>query len=138
VDILINGKKLGQIASASASLGRLSWKPSDFILPTFLAPTNTYQIELNGYTVSGQTINNKSKGPFAIINQDVNLEASQAANLAQRGGDGNKDGQVDLTDLSILLSSFGKKDNLDLGVDLNGDGVVNDVDLFLFRNVLLR
>lgn len=138
VSLLINGEKLGQIASGSASLGKLIWKPADFILPTFLTPANTYQVELDGIAKNGQVLVDKSDGPFAIVNQDINIEASQAASLAQRGGDGNKDGKIDLTDLSILLSSFGKKDNLDFGVDLNGDGVVNEVDLFLFKTVLLK
>lgn len=132
INLLVNGEKLGQIASVSASLSKFDWKPSSFILPTFLTPNNTYQIELNGINNSGN-LTVKSAGPFAIVTQDINLEASQSASLASRGGDANKDGAVDLTDLSILLSSFGKKDNLDLGVDLNGDGVVNEVDLWLFK-----
>ncbi len=138
VNLLINGQKLGQIASVSASLGKLNWKPADFILPTFLTPINTYRIELNGIGNNGEQLSAKSEGPFAVVNQEINLAASQSANLASRGGDANKDGKVDLTDLSILLSSFGKKDNLDLGVDLNGDGAVNEVDLWLFKGVILR
>jgi hypothetical protein len=138
VNLLVNGEKLGQIASVSASLNQVSWKPASYLLPNLVLPTNTYQIELEGIDTAGNQYSATSAGPFAIVSGEANLAASQSVSLAARGGDANNDGQVDLTDLSMLLSSYGKKDNLNLGVDLNGDGVVNDVDLFLFKQVLLR
>jgi hypothetical protein len=138
INLILNGQKLGRIASPSASLGQYTWKPSDVLLPALLTPTNTFGVEIETQAQNGQILQDQSKGPFVITLKDASLEASQAANLAQRGGDANNDGVIGLTDLSIILSSYGKTSNVDLGVDLNGDGVVNDVDLYLFKGVLLK
>ena len=139
VFLLQNRQRLGRIASLPAALGQVDFRPSDVLLPTFITPTNTYQVEIEGLGDSGERLVDRSAGPFAIVASDVrSAEASQSANLAQRGGDANRDGVVDLTDLSILLKSYGRPENLDLGVDLNGDGLVNDVDLYLMRNLLFK
>lgn len=53
-------------------------------------------------------------------------------------GDGNKDGKVDLIDLSILLTDFNKTGNFRTGIDLNGDGKINTFDFSLMRNLLIK
>ena len=49
--------------------------------------------------------------------------------LAPVSGDVNGDGSVDLSDLSILLSNYGKSDMQRINGDLNNDGTVNLLDL---------
>ena len=53
-------------------------------------------------------------------------------------GDGNNDGNVNLIDLSILLSDFNKTGNIRNGIDMNGDGVINTFDFGLMRNLLVQ
>lgn len=53
-------------------------------------------------------------------------------------GDGNKDGKIDLVDLSVLLSDFNKEKGFRVGVDLNGDGKINTFDFALMRNLLIE
>lgn len=47
-------------------------------------------------------------------------------------GDINSDGQVNGSDLSVLLSQFGLKVTPGSGADINGDGVVDGADLSVF------
>lgn len=49
-------------------------------------------------------------------------------------GDGNKDGKIDLKDMSILLSKFNTK--VSGGIDLNGDETINSFDFSLMINLL--
>lgn len=53
-------------------------------------------------------------------------------------GDGNRDGVVNLIDMSVLLSDFNKISNFRAGIDLNRDGVINTFDLSLLRNLLIQ
>lgn len=53
-------------------------------------------------------------------------------------GDGNKDGKINLVDLSVLLSDFNKKSGFRALIDMNGDGIVNSFDFVLLRNILLE
>lgn len=139
VSLLLNDRLLGRIATAAAAQGYISWTPSDYILPTFLSSANSFKIEIAGQGARGETVTTRSSGPFAIVDRSLgSVPASQSAVLAAQGGDANHDGVINLKDLSVLFSLYGRTDNLDLGADLNADGAVNDVDLYLFRKVILK
>lgn len=139
VSLILNDKVLGSIASPSATLGEITVKPSDYILPTFVTPDNTFKIKISSSGSDGSTLSDLSRGPFAITTTDsLARDSFKAAIFARRGGDGNEDGKIDLFDASILLSNYGIKENPGLGVDLNGDQAVNDVDFFLLRNEMIQ
>ncbi|MDO8619707.1 MAG: hypothetical protein Q7R49_07325 [Candidatus Daviesbacteria bacterium] len=53
-------------------------------------------------------------------------------------GDGSGDGKVDLTDLSVLLSDYGKTTGFRQGIDMNGDSKINVFDFGLMRNLLIQ
>lgn len=53
-------------------------------------------------------------------------------------GDINQDGKIDLTDLSILLSRWGRTGAEADRADLNQDGVVNTIDRSLLINILIK
>ncbi len=52
-------------------------------------------------------------------------------------GDGNKDGKINLVDMSVLLTYFNKTGNLP-PIDMNNDGVINTFDFSLMRKLLLE
>lgn len=54
----------------------------------------------------------------------------------KKSGDGNKDGKIDLTDMSVLLSKFNKDDKSE--ADLNGDGKINSFDFSMMINLLIE
>ena len=70
---------------------------------------------------------------FAVlaIAHDTPVNASFTYTAAAASGDVNKDGKVDATDLSMLISDFGKsgKDITYPGSDVNKDGKVDATDL---------
>lgn len=53
-------------------------------------------------------------------------------------GDASNDGKVDLKDLSILLSDFGKTSGSNPATDTNGDCTINTFDVLLMRKVLIQ
>jgi len=53
-------------------------------------------------------------------------------------GDGNGNGQIDLGDMSVLLTAYNKPESYKVAVDLNGDGVVNTFDFFLMKTLLIQ
>lgn len=53
-------------------------------------------------------------------------------------GDGNKDGKINLVDLSILLADFNKNSGIRTNIDMNGDGKVNVFDFSLLKNLLIQ
>lgn len=59
-------------------------------------------------------------------------------------GDGNGDGRVDLTDLSILLTDYGKTSGARSSINMNGDkdsrgnDIINAFDFSLLRNLLVQ
>jgi hypothetical protein len=129
VAILMNDQILGNIASVSASLQQLSWTPKDFIYPTFANVNNSFKIKITGVDDKGNLISDQSKGPIGIGAGG----GAQSASNTQYDGDINSDGKVDLADLSTLFSVYGDKLNQPKA-DLNGDRVVNDIDLWVFTN----
>jgi hypothetical protein len=50
-------------------------------------------------------------------------------------GDGNGDGKVDLADLSVMFSSFFKRNP---SIDLNSDGIINSIDVALLIEILKK
>lgn len=56
-------------------------------------------------------------------------------------GDGNNDGKINLTDISIIFSDWMKTSNMQgfrAGIDMNDDGQINTFDFGMMRNLLLN
>lgn len=128
VQILMNDQLLGRIASAPASLGQIPWNPQEVIYPAFANTNNTFKIALVGRSDKGVTVSDESKGPFSILPGIANFQFNPSTKINQ---DLTGDGKTDLDDLALLFSSFGPNPPTKKA-DLNGDGVVNDIDLWLF------
>ncbi len=63
---------------------------------------------------------------------------SQTSGHQSGSGDGNNDGKIDLSDLSILFTYLNNTKGYKGNIDLNGDGVINVVDFGLMRNLLIQ
>lgn len=100
-----------------------------------------YRIQRNGTTlttVNGSTLTYNDSGltvgtsyNYTVVALDAAGNASTAATLttstaSQKPGDINGDGQIDITDLSILLSNWG---TANAASDLNKNGLVDIFDL---------
>ena len=72
-----------------------------------------------------------------ITRQDYTLKADVAL-LSQNHADVNRDGNVNITDLVLVASNFGKtiKGTVRRNPDVNRDGIVNVVDLLLVASLL--
>ncbi len=107
----------------------------------------------SGFTTSGYlNTHNKKQGESGFdtkydidTNNTVNVEDyklimvdSSTTDAPSKGnGDGNKDGKIDLADLSVLLTDF-DKGNFRVEIDLNGDGKINTFDFSLLKNLLIE
>lgn len=53
-------------------------------------------------------------------------------------GDGNKDGKINLTDMSVLLTDFNKEKGFREPIDMNDDKKINTFDFSLHRKLLVE
>ena len=91
--------------------------------------------ELRGYAVNGTPIEGDS---FTMPAEDVTVTALLRATLTP--GDLNGDGNVDVSDVSLLINvALGKEVTLAAGAvtDLSGDGNVDVTDVSLLINIIM-
>lgn len=106
------------------------WEPKNSLALAFINDSS-FQIELKGRTRNGDNVTSLS-GPFIVSFEGK--QASSAAQIQKSEADLNFDSRIDLKDISFLLSNYGKNGNS----DLNRDGLINDLDLWLLRKILLE
>lgn len=63
-----------------------------------------------------------------VHSQDPELQVNKSSSTSYKKGDANRDGQVDLQDLSIMFSNWFNTTDFPDEVDINKDGVVNVFD----------
>ncbi len=84
-------------------------------------------VKASTVSLSDVLLTNGSGG--SSIPQTENAEITEPTHLTQRPEDVNKDGVVNIVDLTLVASNFGKSG--ENAADVNADGVVNIVDLAL-------
>ena len=84
-------------------------------------------VKASTVSLSDVLLTNGSGG--SSIPQTGNAEITEPTHLTQRPEDVNKDGVVNIVDLTLVASNFGKSG--ENAADVNADGVVNIVDLAL-------
>lgn len=125
------------VGFAPASGGNLAGKTLSVELFTGAATTpKTY----SGTIILRNTGNGKQISFPATLTviPDASPSPSPSATPIPGSGDGNKDGKVNLVDLSVLLTDFNKNQGFRTGIDLNGDGVINTFDFSLMRTLLIQ
>lgn len=79
-----------------------------------------------------------NEGNMNVLSQQTGVSIAVGTTTPQYKGDVNKDGKINLTDLSIMFSKWGKKESGVSLADLNEDGIVNVMDYSQMVKVLLE
>ncbi len=132
VSLYINDKFLGKIISDTPNINRYNWLPKDTLPISYIGSNNTYKIEVQAKTTEGSIAQGISQGPFGIILGPVSLPVASGSAKLDGQMDLNGDGKSDFKDISRLLSGYYSNQKTDS--DINLDGVVNDIDLWLLKN----
>lgn len=136
LSLYLNGLLLGEIAQASASASTYLWNPMKSLPIVYVSDENSFEIEISS-NFEGKIIKDTA-GPFEILaRSNLPQVIFDPSNLSQSSTDFNQDSKTNLLDLSLLLSNM-FLDGADKKYDLNGDGIVNGLDLWLMSEVLTR
>ncbi len=128
INLYLNGDLLGPIAQNIVNTGRFSWQPDQTVTIPYLQTGSYFQIEVVGRDKLSQELK-KLSGQFGIT-----TEQSQVT----EGGEFNISSEFTIRDISKQLSNYQQKTLDDPSLDLNKDEVINDLDLYLLRESLLR
>ena len=132
INLYVNGEKLGTVGqNIEASEAKFTWQPKETLGLHYIQPSNTYEIEIVGISEDGEVAQTRT-GPFGIMGtEEVTGSVPSGASFAQN--------QLTVMDVSRLLAGYLTEPLKDASLDLNKDGVLNDLDLFLIKqNMLLR
>lgn len=129
ISLFLNDEYFGSIAQDIQNTNKFDWTPAQTLLIPYIGIQNTYTIEVVGVNKKGEQVKSKSDGPFGIIAKEEVSLASQSASF--------QDISLTLTNISQILTNFNKSSE-DRRVDLNGDGMVNQIDFWLSRKILLQ
>ncbi len=121
--LLLNGNYYGKIGELLENTSQISWTPSSSIPLALINNENTFQLLIEGISLNKEKISGISEGPFSISLSPVALSPSQSLDLK-------------VSDFSLMMSQFNSKQP-GSRVDLNGDGVVNQIDFWLLRKSLI-
>lgn len=98
-----------------------------YTIPNVPQGQHTIRVQKAGYL--------SAEGDLTITGKG---ETTTMATVTLLAGDLNGDGTINLFDLVLISTTFGKQDTASLRSDLNGDGTVNLFDLVLVGNNLYQ
>ncbi len=132
INLYMNGQLLGPITqNIEASVGTFAWQPRDTLALHHIQPANNFQIEIAGISEDGKTVKVLS-GPFGILGTEQVLSSPPDPETFSQN-------QLSIADVSRVLTNYLVQPLKDASLDLNRDGVINELDLFLIRqNLLIR
>jgi hypothetical protein len=128
INLYLNGSFLGPIAQNIVSTGKYTWQPDQTVMIPYLQQDNSFQIEITARDKAGNKVSQMS-GQFGLTTQqdEVTLGNNFVINS-----------NLTIRDASKILSSYNIKPPQDQSLDLNQDGIINDLDLYLMRAEMLR
>lgn len=132
VNLLVNGEKLGAIGqNIGAQEGKFSWAPKSSLGVPYVQPANSYEIEVIGVSEDGE-VARATSGLFGIVGtEEVKGFVPSGVNFEQN--------QLQVSDISRALTNFVTEPLLEASLDLNKDGIINDLDIYLIQlNLRLR
>lgn len=132
INIYVNGQLLGPVVqNLEAETGTFEWRLQDTLALHYVQPANVFEIEVVGVSGDGK-VAKALTGPFGILgSEQVSNTPPNMQAFAQN--------QLSIEDVSRALSNYLTSPLKDASLDLNKDGVINELDLFLIRqNLLLR
>lgn len=131
INLYVNGAILGPVAkNLEAKSGRYTWNPQESLSLPYIQPANSFMIEITGFGKKGERAR-AITGPFGIAGVEnvsgspPNPEVFYVNSLS-------------VEDASRLLSAYLVLPLEDKSLDFNNDDVINDLDLYLLRQNLLR
>lgn len=115
-------------------INSFKWEPSRTIPLSLAKGENYFQIEF--------TAEDKAKKVYKYLSNPVALSLEKGQNKIESDKDiqidFNDDSKVNSEDISLFLSNFGLSKLNNPRVDLNGDGVVNGVDIWILKTKLIN
>ncbi len=132
INLYINGEKFGTIAqNIEASEGKYNWLPQTSLGVPYIQPANSYEIEIIGFSKAGEVVRATS-GVFGI-------QGTTEVSGVVPAGPSFEQNQLGVNDISRALSSFLTDPITDASLDLNKDGLINDLDIYLIKlNLIFR
>lgn len=130
LNLYMNNELVGPIAqNLKAETGKLEWKPQETLALPYIQPANTYQIEIVGLSKDGKVLKTMS-APFGILGENKTSGSIPSSEVFSQN-------HLTIPDVSRALTNFLISPLKDMSLDLNKDGLINDLDLFLIRQNLL-
>jgi len=128
INLYLNGSQLGPVAQNIANSGKYTWIPDQTVMIPYLQTDNSFQIEVIARDKEGRQVSQMS-GQFGLTTQQS--EVTQGSNFTINR-------ELSMRDASKILSGYNIKPLSDQTLDLNQDGVINDLDFYLMRADMLR
>lgn len=132
VSLYRNGSFFGRLISDIPASGEFGWEPTTSLPLIYINNKSVFYIELRGKDSEGKELLVAKGQPFSL-SLDPSISTSGAA-LTYPGG--QSEITLDIGTFSRLFSNYDRAD-FDDSVDLNSDGVVNDIDLWILRNIMI-
>lgn len=131
ITLYLNNQPFADLATNVPNQGRFTWNPAGVLPVHYITPNNSFQIEISGLTKDRVELKSAINPSFGLTTrQDGRLVSTASGQIRQYS-------QASITDASRILSRFGTTLETDDQLDLNGDRVINGLDLALLRNALL-
>lgn len=139
ISLYLNGENFGRISSTiNPSDSSFVWSPSDTLLLPYITSVNTFQIGITAISKNGKIIIGFNDGPFGISASSGLLSvATSSAVVNDQKADLDGDNKIDGHDLSILFSNYNTQSPKNPRADINEDGKIGEIDLFLIRKLMI-
>lgn len=132
VNLYLNDKFFGTLGQNLDNTGRVLWQPNSTLLLPLINNQSTFKVEIKALTRAGQTIVDKSSGPFGLIPRaDFDPISTPSAAVTDIKG------SIGIHYASKIYSNFGLTKLIHPEADLNKDGIANELDIYLLRGLLI-
>lgn len=130
INLFVNGELFGPVAqNLDSDLGKLTWNPQDSLALPYIQSANFFSIETVG-SAKNKEETRSITGPFGIVAQEQVSGAPPNAEVFDVN-------PLTVDDASRLLSNYLVLPLKENSLDLNKDGIINELDFFLLKQNML-